>query len=116
MIVTVPACSSITAGDVCLDGPWKESVLDLPLSAVNTPKRVPLAKNVPSPMSRKTDVPRTATVPEKPQTLVGCVSEKCSTCVDPAANAGGTATATASVTADRSNKRYISFLSFPPTP
>src|SRR6478735_3201555 len=54
-----------------------------------------------------------------PQTLVGCVSEKCSTCVDPAANAAGaaTATATAIAAANRSNVRYISFLSFhPPRP
>ena len=57
MIVTVPACSSITGGDVCLDGPAKESVADFPLSAVKRAKKVPLAKNVPLPVSRKTDVP-----------------------------------------------------------
>ena len=34
MIVTVPACPSITGGDVCLNGPAKESVADFPLSAV----------------------------------------------------------------------------------
>ena len=57
MIVTVPACASITAGDVCSDGPAKESVVDFPLSAVKTPKKVPLMKYVPLPVSRKTDVP-----------------------------------------------------------
>jgi hypothetical protein len=57
MIVTVSAYSSITGGDVCLDGPRKESVADFPLSAVKTAKRVPLAKNTPLPVSRTTDVP-----------------------------------------------------------
>ena len=42
MIVTVFACSSITGGDVCLVGPAKESVVDFPLSAVKTPKKLPL--------------------------------------------------------------------------
>jgi hypothetical protein len=32
-------------------------VADFPLSAVKTPNQVPLAKNVPLPVSRKTDVP-----------------------------------------------------------
>jgi hypothetical protein len=57
MIVTVPVCSSIAGGDVCFSGPAKETVDDFPLSAVKTPKKVPLMKNVPLPASRKTDVP-----------------------------------------------------------
>ena len=57
MIVTVPACSSITGGDVCFSGPAKETVADFPLSAVKTPKKVPFMKYVPLPVSRKTDVP-----------------------------------------------------------
>ncbi len=58
MIVTVPACSSITGGDVCLTGPAKESVADFPVSAaVKTPNQLPLMKYVPLPVSRKTDVP-----------------------------------------------------------
>ena len=55
VIVTVPP--SITAGDVCFIGPAPVSVVDLPLSAVKTPKKVPLMKYVPLPVSRKTDVP-----------------------------------------------------------
>src|SRR5580765_8725238 len=68
-IVTVPACSSITSGDVCLTGPAKESVVDLPLSAVKTPRKVSLLKCVPLPVSRKTNMPRPTVVPEKPQRL-----------------------------------------------
>ena len=40
VIVTVPACASITAGDVRVCGPAPVSVVDLPLSAVKTPKNV----------------------------------------------------------------------------
>src|SRR4051794_24626501 len=57
MIVTVFACSSITGGDDCLDGPANCSVDDFPLSAVKTPNQARLAKNVPLPVSRKSDVP-----------------------------------------------------------
>ena len=85
MIVTVPASSSITGGAVCLDGPAKESVTDFPLSAVKTAWRLVFSKYVPLPVSRKTTVPYLWVVPEKPQTLSGNVSEKCSTFVDPAA-------------------------------
>src|ERR1700758_451473 len=57
-IVTVPACASITGGDVGLTGPAKESVADFPLSAAGkTPNQGPLMNNVPSPISRTTDVP-----------------------------------------------------------
>jgi hypothetical protein len=57
VIVTVPACSSITGADVCFCGSAKEAVVDFPLSAVKTPNQVPLANYVPLPVSRKTDVP-----------------------------------------------------------
>ena len=58
MIVTVPVCTSITAGEVGLTGPAKESVADFPVSAaVKTPNQVPLMKYVPLPVSRRTDVP-----------------------------------------------------------
>ena len=58
VVVAVPAPASITGGDVGLTGPAKESVADFPLSAaVKTPNQVPLVKDVPLPVSRKTDVP-----------------------------------------------------------
>jgi hypothetical protein len=87
MIVTVPACTSITGGDVCLTGPAKVSVADFPLSAaVKTPNQVPLMKNVPLPVSRKTFVPWTTAVPKMPHWWWGgVVNENCVTCVDPAA-------------------------------
>src|SRR6185295_14104983 len=94
-------------------GPAKESVVDLPLSAVKTPRKFMFVKDVPLPVSRKTVVPRPTVVPEKPQTLEGFVNEMCVTCVDPAARPVGTATAkaTATATASRSNLRYISYSS-----
>src|SRR6476646_3410854 len=75
-------------------------------------------KDVPLPVSRKTNVPWPTVVPENPQTLEGFVNEKCVTCVDPAARPVGTTTATAAATAaaNRSNLRYISYSSLSSQP
>jgi len=65
---------SITGGDICFTGPAPTTVVDFPLSAaVKTPKKVPLMKCVPLPVSRKTDVPGCVSVAEDTQngTIVG---------------------------------------------
>lgn len=66
--VTVPAASSITGPATLFEGPPAKLVIDLPLSAVKTYQKVPLANGPPLARSRTTDVPCTVAVPLTPQT------------------------------------------------
>src|SRR5215218_2342670 len=113
--VTVPAASSITGPATLFDGPAAKLVIDLPLSAVKTAQKVPLANKPPLARSRTTDVPWMVVVPVTPQISSGNgPSVKWSTSVAPAATPVTTSMQPA--TAVAASRRSLCRMFVPPTP
>jgi hypothetical protein len=115
VVVTVPAASSIRGAVALFTGPAAKIVIDLPLSAVKTDRKVPLAKKPPLAPSRKTDVPLMVVIPVTPQISSGNgPSVKCSTSVAPAATPVTTRTQPAAAVAASSTNFFRMMFLLPP--